>query len=261
MISVSDLAYSIGRTSILSEISLRIPAGKITALIGPNGAGKSTLLNMIARQERPKQGKILLDDVDIWDTDPRQMARRTALVAQTTNVASRLRIRDLVGFGRWPHHQGRPSPEDQAMVHKALEEFELQDLSARFLDEVSGGQRQRAFVAMAYCQDTDWLLLDEPLNNLDLRHATALMGKLRRLADRGKSIVIVLHDLNYAVTWADRIVALRDGRILKSGDTAQVATSDVLSQVFATPVIVEQQNGKAFVRYFGNRDQPKAGVG
>lgn len=253
MISVSGLTYSIGRAPILQDISLDIPAGQITALIGPNGAGKSTLLNMIARLERPRQGHVLLEGTDIWATDPRHLACRIALVAQSTSIASRLRIRDLVGFGRWPHHQGRPGREDHAMIQQALEAFELQDLSARFLDEVSGGQRQRAFVAMAYCQDTDWLLLDEPLNNLDLRHATALMGKLRQLADQGKSIVIVLHDLNYAVTWADRIVAMQDGRIVQSGTTAQVATSSILSQVFGTDVSVEQIGEKKFVRYFGSR--------
>lgn len=141
------------------------------------------------------------------------LALQLALVSQQNGIASRIRIRDLVAFGRWPHHQGRPQAVDKAKTAEALDRFELTDLGGRFLDEVSGGQRQRAFVAMAYCQDTDWLLLDEPLNNLDLRFATALMSQLKTLSrEAGKGIAIVIHDLNYAINYADHIVALKDGQ-------------------------------------------------
>lgn len=175
-----------------------------------------------------------------------------AVVAQEVGVASRLRIRDLVGFGRWPHAQGRPTLQDAEVVDRALVKFDMTVFADRFLDEVSGGQRQRAFLAMAYAQDTDWLLLDEPLNNLDLRYARDLMVELHTLArDAGKSIVIVLHDLNYAISWADRIIAMKNGRIAFEGDTARLATSTALSDLYDTEVIVDTSGATPFVRHHG----------
>jgi iron complex transport system ATP-binding protein len=171
-------------------------------------------------------------------------------VAQQLSVASRVRVRDLVGFGRWPHSKGRPGAADRAAVEAALELFDLQALQQRFLDELSGGQRQRAFIAMAYAQDTRWLLLDEPLNNLDLHHARNLMQQLRRLADQaGKSIVIVLHDLNYALSWADHVVALQDGAVAFAGPVAEAATEARLSALYQTPVVISRIGGQPVAQY------------
>lgn len=250
MINVQGLTHHIGNSAILNEINVDIPKGGVTALIGPNGAGKSTLLNLIARQDPTQSGRILLDDQDLAQMDHRDLALRVAVVAQDVGVASRLRIRDLVGFGRWPHAQGRPTPKDAEFVTRALVQFDLTDFADRFLDEVSGGQRQRAFLAMAYAQDTDWLLLDEPLNNLDLRYARELMAELSTLAKiAGKSIVIVLHDLNYAISWADRIIAMKGGQIAFEGETETVATSAALSDLYDTKVTVDRSQETPFIRH------------
>lgn len=250
MITVSGLGYSISGTVILQDINVTLPAHGITALIGPNGAGKSTLLHLISRQINPDRGKITVDGEDLATTPAATRALKMAVVAQQLGVASRISIRDLVGFGRWPHSRSRPTAEDHAKVDDALSHFDLLDLSDRFLDEVSGGQRQRAFIAMAYAQETDWLLLDEPLSNLDLHHARSLMARLRDMADRcGKSIVIVLHDLNYAISWADHVVALSHGRLAFEGPVSAAATTENLSRLYQTPVALHHADGKPFVRY------------
>jgi len=250
MMIVSGLSHHIGETQILKEIDVVIPKGGVTALIGPNGAGKSTLFNVLSRQDNLQEGAITLDEQDLRDMDHADLALRMAVVAQDVGVASRLRIKDLIGFGRWPHAKGAPTLDDLAWVARALEQFDLSALADRFLDEVSGGQRQRAFVAMAYAQDTDWLLLDEPLNNLDLRYARALMSELQGLTrDAGKSVVIILHDLNYAMAWADHVVAMKGGQIVFAGPTHEVMTSHALSALYDTPVSVVRDGATAFVQH------------
>lgn len=247
MIALKEISHQIGDTPILSNVSLNIPKGKITALIGPNGAGKSTLLNLMARQSDLQTGQIVMDTFNLAKLPQKELALRLAVVAQHVGVASRLRIRDLVSFGRWPQHHGRPQEADKQAIDAALEKFDLTTIQSRFVDEVSGGQRQRAFVAMAYAQDTDWLLLDEPLNNLDIRYAKSLMAHLRHMADHdGKSIVIVIHDLNYALATADYFIGLKEGQVRFAGETGTEVTSHSLSDLFDTEVSLETFQGKTF---------------
>lgn len=252
MITLQNVTYTIGRTPILHDISLALPKGKVTALIGPNGAGKSSLLNIIARQTTASSGTVCVDGIDVFDADPKTMALKLAFVTQHVSVASRLRVRDLIGFGRWPHNQGRPSQLDHDKIDAAIAQFDLGAFEDRFVDELSGGQRQRAFVAMGAVQDTDWMLLDEPLNNLDLKHARILMAHLKDLAaDQEKSIVIVLHDLNFAMSWADHIVALKDGQIAFEGPTTAMATTQSLTGLYETPVVVHRVGAEVFVAHHG----------
>lgn len=248
MIQLRGVSHKIGPAPILTDVTADLPRGKLTALIGPNGAGKSTLLRLIGRLEPLQQGQITLDGHDIRTTPTDELARRMAVLGQQTLIASRLRLADLVAFGRWPHHQGRPRPQDRAIVADALASFGLMPLAGRFLDEVSGGQAQRAFLAMTFAQDTDWLLLDEPLNNLDMSHARALMAHLSELVRAsGKSVVVVLHEVNYAAAWADHIVALKDGRIAAAGPPAEVLTGAGLSALYDTPVNVAVHDGRPLV--------------
>ncbi len=155
-----------------------------------------------------------MDGLDVTTTPSDQMARRLSILPQASEVAPRLTVAELVGFGRYPHHKGRPGPEDHAKVAQALADFELEDLSHRPLDHLSGGQRQRAHVAMTFAQDTDYVLLDEPLNNLDIAASRSLMKLLRRMAhDHGRTVVTVLHDINYACAYSDHMVTLRAGQL------------------------------------------------
>ncbi len=247
MICVENLSHRIGKSQILQDISLQIPKGKVTALIGPNGAGKSTLLSLIGRLIPVQQGRISIDDADVVQTPTRDLARKMAILSQTNTVGSRLRVRELVAFGRWPHHQGRPTSQDHDLVNKALEALDLTALGDRFLEELSGGQRQRAFIAMAFAQGADWLLLDEPLAALDMSFARRIMAQLAALRDVGRSVVVVLHDINHAAVWADHVVALKAGRIAAQGRPEAVCTSQTLGEIYDMDLRVTQIDGKPLV--------------
>ena len=248
MIQIEGVSHRIGTALILHDISATLPAGQLTALIGPNGAGKSTLLRLIGRLEPLQAGRIVVAGHDVARCPTECLARVMAILGQQTAIASRLRLAELVGFGRWPHHQGRPSAADHARVAEALEAFALTPMAGRFLDEVSGGQAQRAHIAMAFAQDTPWLLLDEPLNNLDMSHARALMARLRGLvAAGGRSVAMVVHEINYAAAWADHVVAMKDGRIVATGAPEEVLTEEVLSALYDAPIRVGLHEGRPLV--------------
>lgn len=235
MIRVEDLSFHYGHTRVLDDISLNIPKQGITALVGANGSGKSTLLSLIARLMPLQSGTIHVGDLDVANGPSDQLARHLSILPQSAEIAPRLTVRELAGFGRYPYHKGRPGPEDHARINAALEVFDLLPIADRVIDTLSGGQRQRAHVAMTYAQDTEYMLLDEPLNNLDIAASRSLMQTLRHLAEtEGRTIVIVLHDLNFACAYADHVVALSDGKIAAEGPPAEIVTDAFLSSVFAT---------------------------
>ncbi len=251
MIRIEKLSLTIGRAKILDCIDLQIPKGGITALVGPNGAGKSSLLSMIARLLPLQTGAISVDGLPVDKTSGRDLARVLAILRQDSVTASRLRVRELVGFGRFPHHRGRLTAEDEILIDAALAQFDLGDFADRFIDTLSGGQRQRAMVAMTFCQGTDYLLLDEPLNNLDMFYARELMRSLRRIADEnGRTIVIVIHDINQAAAYADRIVAMKNGQVVASGTPCDVMIPDILETVFGYAIPVHDVAGMRVALYF-----------
>ncbi|MFB2532178.1 ATP-binding cassette domain-containing protein [Paracoccus sp. p4-l81] len=247
MIQISGLSYAVHGTPILAPTDLTLPAGRITALIGPNGAGKSTLARLIARIEAPPPGRVSVDGLDVAATPGPVLARQMTFLGQHPMLASRLRVRELVAFGRWPHCAGRPGAADHAAVARALSDFDLTPLAGRFVDTLSGGQAQRAWLAMAAAQDTPWLILDEPLNNLDLAHSRALMAHLGRLRDDGRSVLIVLHDLNFAAGWADHIVTMKAGAVTAQGSPQAVLTGPALSALYDTPITVAEHGGRPLI--------------
>lgn len=248
MIEIEGLGYRIGPAPILHDISASLPQGKLTALIGPNGAGKSTLLRLIGRLLPMQQGVVRIEGLDVAKTAGDRLALAMAILGQQTVIASRLRLRELVGFGRWPHHKGRPRAADHAAVEAALDAFDLTALGNRFLDEVSGGQAQRAYLAMTFAQQTPWMLLDEPLNNLDMGYARALMARLHQaVREDARSVVMVVHEVNYAAAWADHIVAMKDGRIIAEGPPDEVLTEGLLSRLYDTPIEVSRHDGRPLV--------------
>ncbi|WP_380053882.1 ATP-binding cassette domain-containing protein [Falsihalocynthiibacter sp. SS001] len=250
MIEIENLAVQKGGSTILSDVSLRFGQGGITALIGPNGAGKSTLLNAIAGLTTPTTGTVEVEGLNMARARAPERAQRVALLAQNEHVTARLTVRDLVGFGRWSHHHGRPREEDHRKIAEAITAFDLEELAERRLDALSGGQRQRAFVAMAWAQETPWMLLDEPLSALDPRHVRDIMDRLHALTRPGKgqrSVVIVLHDLGVAARYADRIVAIKDGRLITSGARELTMTGGMLSDLFGTRLAIEKVAGRDVV--------------
>lgn len=247
MILIDDVVKTHGALVAVDDVTLSLGTG-VTAIIGPNGAGKSTLLAAVGRLIGTDAGVITIDGRNVATTRSREIARRLAILRQDNHLAIRLSVEELVGYGRFPHGGSGRTPEDLAHVDGAIALLDLDDMRDRFLDELSGGQRQRAFVAMAIAQDTDHLLLDEPLNNLDPRHAVALMSLLRRIAaERGMTIVVVLHDINVAAQYADDVVAMRDGRVVHHGPVAEVITAQNLTDLYETPATVHEIAGRRVV--------------
>ncbi|MBB94137.1 MAG: ABC transporter ATP-binding protein [Rhodobacteraceae bacterium] len=250
MIRIDQVGLTLHGHDILTDVSAEIPKTGITALIGPNGAGKSSLLHCVAGLTRTSAGRIEVDGLDIAAAPDLERARTLAILTQSQAVSSRLKVEDLVAFGRWPHHQGQITARDRDIVDEALDTFGLQDLRGRYLDTLSGGQRQRAFVAMTHAQSTGWLLLDEPLNALDPRYAHDLMSRLHAMSRPGpdsRAVVIVVHDLNAAAAWADRVVAMKDGRVVAAGPRDEVLTETTLTGLFDTPFGVLSHANRLFI--------------
>ncbi|MHB2267149.1 iron ABC transporter ATP-binding protein [Aliihoeflea sp. PC F10.4] len=241
MIEIETLSKSYGETCVLDAVSLQFERAGVTGIIGPNGAGKSTLLSIVGRIVSADRGRVSVDGLDIKATSGDTIAKRLSILRQDNHMAARLTVRDLVAFGRYPYTKGRTTIEDRAHVDRAISYLGLDDFADRFLDELSGGQRQRAHIAMVLCQDTDYVLLDEPLNNLDIKHAVAIMKLIRRAAhELGKTIIVVLHDINMASAYCDRLVVMKDGRIVEHGAPRDVMAAGLLETVYETTVkIVE----------------------
>ena len=251
MIVTRSVSKAYGDSVVVNGVSVTLPARGVTSIIGPNGAGKSTLLSMISRLLPMDDGSVLVDGMDVAATPTRDLARRLAILRQDNHVAVRLTVGDLVAFGRYPHNQGRPRPEDQPHIDRALDYLGLADLRHRYLDELSGGQRQRAFVAMALAQDTDYLLLDEPLNNLDIKHASRMMALLRRAADElGRTVVVVLHDINFASWYSYKIVAMKQGRVHSEGSPDEIVRDGLLTDLYDTPIQVARINGRRVCLFY-----------
>ena len=248
MIEITGLVKRHGEVAALDGVSLTLAQDGVTAIIGPNGAGKSTLLSAVGRLARADSGTVVVGGLDIDRTHTRELARRMAVLRQDNHLPIRLTVGDLVAFGRFPHGGSGRTAADREHTDRALDLLDLTALRHRYLDELSGGQRQRAFVAMALAQDTDYLLLDEPLNNLDPRHAVSLMSLLRSLVDdRRMRIVVVLHDVNVAAHYADQVVAMRDGRVAAAGAVADVLTAGRLEALYDIPARVEFVAGRRVV--------------
>ncbi|MEE6272145.1 ABC transporter ATP-binding protein [Georgenia sp. MJ206] len=251
MIEVMDVTKRYGETAVVDGVSLRIPAGGVTSIIGANGAGKSTLLGMVSRLLPMSEGRIRVEDLDVATTPSNELARTLSILRQDNHLAVRLTVADLVAFGRYPYSRGRLTAGDEVVIRRAMDYLELADLRERFLDELSGGQRQRAFVAMVLAQDTDYILLDEPLNNLDMKHSVAMMRLMRRTADElGKTVVLVIHDINFASVYSDRIIAMKDGRVVHEGTPEDIITPAVMREVYDMDIAVEVINGHRIGLYF-----------
>jgi len=251
VITLNSVSKKYSSTVSIGPVSLEIPTGGITALVGPNGAGKSTMLTMVGRLLGIDQGSIEVSGYDVSKTNSKDLAKIVSILRQENHFVTRLTVRQLVGFGRYPHSKGRLTQADEEIISRSIDFLDLGELEARYLDELSGGQRQRAYVAMVLAQDTDTVLLDEPLNNLDMKHSVVMMQHLHRAArELNRTIVIVLHDINFAGHYADYICAMKQGKVVHFGTPAQIMQDEILSEVFETPVnVVPGPNGPLAVYY------------
>jgi iron complex transport system ATP-binding protein len=234
-LAAEDLRLAYDDRVVVDGLDLTLTDGSFTAIVGPNGCGKSTLLRALGRLLRPAAGRVLLDGRSIAKTPTREVARVLGLLPQTPVAPAGLTVSDLVARGRHPHQSWlrQWSREDEAVVAEALAWTDMADLGDRPVDELSGGQRQRAWISMALAQETDLLLLDEPTTYLDLSHQIDVLELVARLhAERGRTVVVVLHDLNLAARYAHRLVAMRDGALVASGTPHEVLTEQLLADVF-----------------------------
>ncbi|MBC9130960.1 ATP-binding cassette domain-containing protein [Frischella sp. Ac13] len=251
MIVIDKIKKCYDDTVILDNITTTIPRGGITSIIGPNGAGKSTLLSIIGRLLKADTGTINVSGLDVVTTKSDILAKQLSILRQENQFNSRLTVEELVGFGRYPYTRGRLTAQDDEKISQSLSFLNLLELRHRYLDELSGGQRQRAYVAMVLCQDTDYVLLDEPLNNLDMKHAVAMMKQLRLAADDlGKTIILVIHDINFASTYSDYILAMKKGALCYQGGPKEIMRADVLQDIFDTPVRIREIDGQLIAMYF-----------
>ncbi|WP_367566794.1 ABC transporter ATP-binding protein [Lacrimispora sp.] len=229
----------------IGPLNIKIPKAGLTSLIGPNGAGKSTTLLMIGRLLNMEEGHITVADMDVSEAKSEDLAKVLTILRQENHFVTKLTVRQLAGFGRFPYSKGRLTKEDEAIISKYIDFLELTDLENRYLDELSGGQRQRAYVAMVLCQETEYVLLDEPLNNLDVARSVQMMEHLKHAADEfGRTILVVLHDINFAAKYSDRICAMKNGQIAAFGTVDEIMDSDVLTDIFETKIeIIDGPHG------------------
>ena len=248
---VKDLTKQYDGKTVVDSVSFEIPRGKVISMIGPNGAGKSTVLNIISRLIARDGGLVDFEGKDIGRWKSKELSKRLAILTQSNNVQMKLTVRELVAFGRFPYSGGRLTQEDQEIVDRAVSYMELEEFQDRFIDELSGGQRQRAFIAMVIAQDTEYILLDEPTNNLDIYHATNMMKIVRRLCNElGKTVILVLHEINYAAFYSDYICAFKDGKVAKFGTVEEVMTKETLSQIYQVDFEILEIEGRPLSIYY-----------
>ena len=235
----------------LKEVDFDLRKGEVHALMGENGAGKSTVMSMISRLIAKDEGLVEVEGKSIEKWKSKELSKHLAILTQSNHIQMKLTVRELVAFGRFPHTGGRLTEEDEKIIDQAVAYMELKEFEDRFIDELSGGQRQRAYIAMVIAQDTEYVLLDEPTNNLDIYHATNLMKMVRKLSDDlGKTVILVLHEINYASFYSDYICAFKDGKIAKYGAVEEVVTKKVLSEIYQVDFEILRIEGKPLCIYY-----------
>ncbi|WP_028591536.1 ABC transporter ATP-binding protein [Paenibacillus massiliensis] len=262
-LDIRDLTISYGGDPVIEGLDLELLAGKITVFVGSNGCGKSTLLRTVARLLRPQQGSVLLDGKDLLQMPTKEVARKLAILPQGPTAPEGLTVLQLARQGRYPHQSWLKqwSREDERVVREALDKTGMSVYAERTVDSLSGGQRQRAWIAMTLAQDTDWLLLDEPTTYLDLAHQIEILDLLFELNEReGRTVVMVLHDLNLACRYAHHIVAVHDKSVWTEGPPEIVLTKDMVQAVFGlscqidtdpifgTPLVIPHGKGRRLVQ-------------
>lgn len=251
MVVVENVSKLFGQKKVVNDVSITIPKNKITSLIGPNGAGKSTLLGMMSRLLTPDNGKVTIDGRLIADWKSDDLAKKISILKQANHLNLRITVRELVAFGRFPHSKGRLTAEDQTLIDEAIEYMGLVALQDKYISELSGGQRQCAFIAMVVAQNTEIIFLDEPLNNLDMKHSVEIMQVLRKLVDeKNKTIVIVIHDINFASCYSDHIISLKNGALVHEGATEKIIDSNILRDIYDMDIPIQMIDNRRICVYF-----------
>ncbi|PVX39829.1 iron complex transport system ATP-binding protein [Pasteurella langaaensis DSM 22999] len=252
-IEICDITKKYGDKTVVNSVSLTIPQGKITSFIGPNGAGKSTVLSIISRLLAADNGEVLLNGSPLSQQKSADIAKQLSILKQSNHINLRLTVEDLVAFGRFPYSKGNLTKTDRTFIDNAIGYMDLEEFRHRYIDQLSGGQRQRAYIAMTLAQDTDYILLDEPLNNLDMKHSVQIMKVLRKLVtELNKTVVIVIHDINFASCYSDYIVAMKQGNLVAQGSVEEIMQSHVLEDIYEMSIPIQEIAGHKIATYFRN---------
>lgn len=248
---VKNLTKAYDGKTVVNHVDFEIPKGKVLSLIGPNGAGKSTVMGMISRLIASDSGQVDFEGKEIGQWNSKELSKRLAILTQTNNIQMKLTVEELVTFGRFPYSGNHITDDDRRIIGQAISYMELDEMKDRFIDELSGGQRQRAYIAMVIAQDTEYVLLDEPTNNLDIYHATNMMKTVRRLCDElGKTVILVLHEINYAAFYSDYICAFKNGKVARFGTVKEVMTEENLSEIYGVAFEIQEIEGKPLSIYY-----------
>lgn len=251
MIWMKQVTKQYGTKKVLDNVDLNLPKQKLISFIGSNGAGKSTLISIISRTLSKNAGEVYIDDQELKQWKNEELSKRLSILKQSNHLNIRLTVRELVAFGRFPHSQGKLTEEDNKHIDEAIAYLDLQAIENRYLDELSGGQKQMAYIAMVIAQDTEYVFLDEPLNNLDMRHSVKIMKILRRMVDElGKTVMVVIHDINFVSCYADYIIALKNGKIVDHGCNERMMKKDILKNIYGMDIDIQPIDGKNICLYY-----------
>ena len=247
-LKVKDVGFSYARVPVLKDICLELAESEVLGVVGPNGAGKSTLLRCIDRILKPQRGSILLDGRDIKEMHLMELAKKIGYIPQSSSQIFPATVFDTVLMGRRPHVGWRSSEKDTEKVLEILQMLDIEEFAMRDINELSGGQQQKVFIARALTQEPDVLLLDEPTSNLDIRHQLEVMDIIKNIVrEKGISAIMAIHDLNLASRYADRVIMMNRGKIFAAGDPASVLTSENIKHVYSVEVKVNNHDGRPYI--------------
>lgn len=251
MIEVKNLTKVYGEKKVIEDVSFKIEEGKMISLIGPNGAGKSTVLSMMSRLTSIDSGEVIIDGKKLSEWRNDDLSKVISVLKQSNNINLRLTVKELVEFGRFPYSKGRINKEDLKYIDKAIDYMNLTDIQDKYLDELSGGQKQRAYIAMIIAQDTKYIFLDEPLNNLDIKYCVQMMKVIRSLVDDlNKTVITVLHDINFTSAYSDTIISMKNGQIFEQGNAEDVINKHKLENLYDTQFKICDIHDKKVCVYF-----------
>lgn len=251
MIEAKNIIKKYSNTIILDDISLKIQNEKITAIIGSNGAGKSTLISILARTLDKDSGEIFIDDKELSFWDTKELAKCLSILKQANNINVKLSVKELISFGRFPYSQGKLTEDDKRIIDEAISFMDLEHIKDRYIDELSGGQKQMVYIAMIIAQDTQYIFLDEPLNNLDMKHSVQIMKILQKLVrEKKKTIVLVIHEINFVSCYADHIIAIKNGKIIQDAHALDVIENEFLKDIYEIDMNIKEIDGKKYCLYY-----------
>ncbi len=248
MVRVYDLEFSYGKDKVLNQATVDVSKGELISIVGPNGTGKSTLIRCINGLLKAQKGQIKISQIDIKTLSRPQIAKKVSYVPQNSSNIFDLKVFDMVMFGRRPHSSFRIKREDRVKALKAMNILHIEHLAMRNFNHLSGGQQQKVIIARALAQETGVILLDEPISNLDIRHQLEVMDTLRALVDKaGITVLMVVHDLNIAAQYSDRIVMMDRGKIVAAGKPEEVITKESVASIYGVDAEITMISNKPHI--------------